>query len=352
MSIFETTDFDNHEQVIHCGDSETGLRTIIAIHDTGRGPSLGGCRMWNYPSERAALRDVLRLSRGMTYKAAIADLKLGGGKSVIIGDSRRDKSKALMRAMGRAVEQLGGRYIVAEDVGTTADDMVEISTETDHVSGLPEAMGGTGDPSPATALGVFYGMLAAAEHAGWREGLANRTVAIQGLGNVGTHLCRYLLEAGARLIVSDIDQAAVDRAVSEFGAIAVGSDDIHAVDADIYAPCALGGTINDQTVTELKAKVVAGSANNPLARPEHGVVLRQRGIVYAPDYVINAGGLITVAEATLGHDTDETTRKIENIRDITRRILEQADALDIATSAAADLLAERKFRPHDPALAA
>lgn len=352
MSVFDMADFDTHEQVVYCSDPDTGLRAIIAIHDTSRGPALGGCRMWPYPSEREALRDVLRLSRGMTYKAAICGLDLGGGKSVIIGDARRDKSKALMRSMGRAVERLGGRYIVAEDVGTTVDDMAEIHRETAHVSGLPESLGGTGDPSPATAFGVFMGIKAAAEHAGWKDGLTGRTVAVQGLGSVGRQLCRHLADAGARLIVTDLHQPAIDSAVLEFGATAVDPGDIIGIDADIYAPCALGGTINDRTIPSLKVRIVAGSANNPLADAAHGDALRKRGIIYAPDYVINAGGLIKVAEAKLGHDPAATERKIEGIYDITRRILETADAQGIAANVAADRIAEERFHRHQPALAA
>ncbi len=352
MSVFDAIDFDSHEKIVFCSDPSTGLRAIIAIHNTTRGPALGGCRMWPYGHEDDALKDVLRLSRGMTYKAAISGLDLGGGKSVIIGDPKRDKTATLMRSMGRAIERLAGRYIVAEDVGTTVDDMAEIGKETQHVSGLPETLGGTGDPSPATAKGVFMGMKAAADHAGWRGGLAGRTVAVQGLGSVGSHLCRLLTDAGAHLIVTDLHDKAVEDAVRQFGAMAVAPDEIYEVEADVYAPCALGGTINDATLPRLKAWIVAGSANNPLATASHGDDLRRRGILYAPDYVINAGGLITVAEASLGHAPETTARKIDGIYDVTRAILDQADKLDIATSLAADRIAEERFRHHGPALAA
>ena len=352
MSVFDLADFDAHEQVVYCSDPDTGLRALIAIHDTSRGPALGGCRMWAYASEREAWSTSLRLSRGMTYKAAICGLELGGGKSVIIGDPRRDKSAGLMRAMGQAVERLAGRYIVAEDVGTTVADMAEIHKETSHVSGLPETMGGTGDPSPATAYGVFMGMLAAAEHAGWPDGLAGRTVVVQGLGNVGAKLCRHLHDAGARLIVANLHQDALDRAARDFGATTIEPDEVYGVEADVYAPCALGGTLNDRTIPLLKVRIVAGSANNPLARATDGMALRRRGILYAPDYVINAGGLINVAERTLGHGPEVTRRKIEGIHDVTRLILQRADEADIATSAAADSIAEERFRRHHPALAA
>lgn len=352
MSVFDMADFDNHEQVVYCSDPETGLRAIIAIHDTSRGPALGGCRMWAYPNEHAALHDVLRLSRGMTYKSALAGLDLGGGKSVIIGDPKSDKTAELMRAMGRAVERLAGRYIVAEDVGTTVEDMAEIHKETDHVSGLPIESGGTGDPSPATAYGVYLGMKAAAEHAGWSDGLRGRVVAVQGLGSVGMHLCRYLAEAGARLIVADLNKTAVANAVREFGATEVAPDHIYSVEADVYAPCALGGTVNDRTILLLKAKIIAGSANNPLATADHGAILHQRGILYAPDYVINAGGLIKVAEAKLGHDASATRRRIDGIVEVTRQILERADAQNVATNIAADRIAEERFCPHQSAMAA
>jgi len=352
MSVFDMVDFDNHEQVVYCSDPETGLRAIIAIHDTSRGPALGGCRMWAYENEPAALRDVLRLSRGMTYKAATTGLDLGGGKSVIIGDPKLVKSASLMQAMGRAIERLAGRYIVAEDVGTTIDDMVEINKETDHVSGLPESLGGTGDPSPATAYGVFIGMKAAADHAGWANVLAGRTVAVQGLGHVGMHLCRYLAKEGARLIVTDLHQDAVDRAVHEFDAVAVTPDNIYGVKADVYAPCALGGTINNRTISMLQAKIIAGSANNILATCEDGAALHKRGILYAPDYVINAGGLIKVAEAKLGHDANATLRRIDDIYDVTRQILDRSETQNIGANIAADRIAEERFCRHQSALAA
>lgn len=352
MSVFDAVDFDSHEKIAFCSDPGSGLKAIIAIHNTTRGPALGGCRMWAYDHEDDALTDALRLSRGMTYKAAICGLDLGGGKAVIIGDPKQHKSPALMRSMGRAVERLAGRYIIAEDVGTTVDDMAEIRKETHHVSGLPADLGGTGDPSPTTAKGVFMGMKAAADHAGWRGGLAGRTVAVQGLGSVGSHLCRLLVDAGARLIVTDLHDVAVEQAVREFGATAVAPDEIYGVEADVYAPCALGGTLNDETIPRLKVWIVAGSANNPLATASHGDVLRRRAIIYAPDYVINSGGLITVAEACLGHDAEATNRKIEGIYDVTRAILDQAERQDIATSLAADRIAEERFRRHGPALAA
>ncbi|MEQ9811490.1 MAG: Glu/Leu/Phe/Val dehydrogenase dimerization domain-containing protein [Azospirillaceae bacterium] len=352
MAVFDQTDFDAHEQLVFASDVETGLRAIIAIHDTTRGPALGGCRMWAYASEQDAIRDALRLSRGMTYKAAISDLPLGGGKSVIIGDARRHKTPAMMRAMGAAVERLAGRYIVAEDVGTSVEDMAEIARTTGHVVGLDTSASGTGDPSPATAFGVFRGLEAAIAFSDAVDTLQGATVAVQGLGHVGYHLCRYLAEAGARLIVTDIHQQAIDRVVKAFGARAVAADAIYDVEADVYAPCALGATINNTTINRLRVKIVAGSANNQLATPSHGEALRRRGILYAPDYVINAGGLMNVAAERFGYGADATWARIAAIHDTTLSILERARRDGIPSSDAADRIAEERFRSHRQALAA
>lgn len=346
MSVFSAQDFDEHEQIVFAADAETGLRAIIAIHDTSRGPALGGCRMWDYRSEDEAVRDALRLARGMTYKAAIANLSLGGGKSVIIGDPRTKKTPDLLRAMGRAVENLKGRYIIAEDVGTGVEDMSHIRQETRHVTGLPQDQGGSGDPSPSTALGVLMGIRAAVEYQDTGKGLAGLRVAVQGLGHVGFHLCRYLAAEGAELTVTDIREDSVRRAVETFGAKPVAADRIFDADVDVFAPCALGAILDDTTIPRLRAGIVAGSANNQLAEARHGDALRQRGILYAPDYVINAGGVIQVAGEREGQSRDQVTRKVKALYDTVLDILTRADRQDISTSLAADRIAEERFRPH------
>lgn len=346
MTVFSDPDFDDHEQIVFASDAATGLKAIIAIHDTGNGPALGGCRMWDYADEREAARDALRLARGMTYKSALAGLPLGGGKSVIIGDSRKIKTPELMRAMGRAVDRLAGRYIVAEDVGTTVEDMTQIRKETEFVAGLPAALGGRGDPSWHTARGCFVGLRAAVEYSRRAGGLDGLRVAVQGLGNVGWHLCRMLHEAGALLWVSDVRAERTAEAVAEFGATAAPVEAIHAVEADVFAPCALGAGLNDRTIPALKARIVAGSANNQLAESRHGTALRQRGVIYAPDYVLNAGGVINVAAERTGYSEAEVTAKVDGIHDTILSILARADRLNVPTSEAADRIAEERFRPH------
>ena len=341
MTVFESADFRDHEQVVFCSDEASGLRAIIAIHNTNRGPALGGCRMWPYDSEEAAITDVLRLSRGMTYKAAIVDLPLGGGKSVIIGDPKRDKSDALLAAMGRAIDRLGGRYITAEDVGTTVADMDAMRLETPHVRGVS---GSSGDPSPVTAYGVFMGLCAAAAHRFGSDELAGLKVAVQGLGNVGYHLCKHLEDHGAELIVADMNEEAVERAVNVFGATAVSPDDIIDQDVDIFAPCALGGVINDDTIPRLKAAVVAGAANNQLAEDRHGKVLMERGILYAPDYAINAGGLINVFADGPGYNPILVMKQVEVIYQTLDKIFDRATADGLPTNTVADRIAEERFR--------
>ncbi len=344
MSVFSSPDFDNHEQVVFCHDEASGLKAIIAIHNTNRGPSLGGCRMWPYASEEEAVTDVLRLSRGMTYKSALAKLPYGGGKSVIIGDPRLDKSPALFRAMGRAVQRLAGRYIVAEDVGISVPDVELMQQETRHVAGTTS--GGAGDPSPATAYGVYMGLRAAVEHRLDRKDLDGLTVAVQGLGHVGYYLCKHLAEDGARLVVTDINEAAIQTAVTEFDAARVAPDEIYAVDCDVFAPCALGAVINDDSLEFLKAKVVAGSANNQLHEPRHGEILKQRGVLYAPDYVINAGGVIDISHEGRSYDKDKAFAHVAEIHDTLLEIFQRAEAEDIPTGDAADRIAEERF--HDP----
>lgn len=339
MRIFEKLGEYNYEQVVFCHDGSTGLRAIIAIHNTTLGPALGGCRMYPYASEDAAVTDALRLARGMTYKAAASGLNLGGGKSVIIGDPQKDKSEALFRSFGRYIETLGGRYITAEDVGTSPEDMANIQVETSFVVGVDKTYGGSGDPSPFTALGVFQGMRACAEERFGTDSLAGRTVAVQGLGHVGYHLCRLLSEAGARLVVADVREESVERVVREFGAEAVEPGEILSVECDVFAPCALGGVLDDRTVPQLRCKVVAGSANNVLLEPRHGEMLAKRGILYAPDYVINAGGVINVADELEGYNEQRATKRVMRIFESIKAVIEVAKRDGVPTHVAADTLA-------------
>lgn len=342
MTIFSALIKDDFEQVIFCNDQETGLKAIIAIHDTTLGPALGGARMWNYSSEEEALVDVLRLAKGMTYKNAAAGLNLGGGKAVIIGDPKKDKSEALFRSFGRFVESLNGRYITAEDVGTREEDMDYVHMETEFVTGTSRK--GAGDPSPVTALGIYYGMKAAAKEAYGSDSLKDLTIAIQGVGQVAYNLCKHLHKEGAKLVVTDINDAAVNRAVNEFNATSVQPDDIYDVACDIFSPCALGGTINDETIKRLKAKVIAGSANNQLEREEHGHILHEKGIVYAPDYVINSGGVINVAEELTGYHKERALNKVKSIYSILEKVFTISREKNIPTSVAANEMAEERIK--------
>ena len=342
MALFDHHESDNHEQVLFCQDPQSGLRAIIAIHDTTLGPALGGCRMWPYESEEEALTDALRLSRGMTYKSALAGLSFGGGKSVIIGDPRSMKSPELFRAMGRCVDSLSGRYTVAEDVGISVADVETMAEETRHVAGV--SAGGSGDPSPATAFGVFMGLKAAVRHKLGSDNLKGMRVAVQGVGNVGYYLCRYLAAEGAALIVTDIHQEAVDRVVREFGAHAVGPDEIYGVDCDVFAPCALGAVINDDTLKVMKAPVVAGSANNQLAEARHGKILAERNVLYAPDYVINAGGIINISHEGPRYNEGRAFAQVAQIGDTLAEIFRRADKKGLSTAEAADQLAEERLR--------
>ncbi|HZD69553.1 MAG TPA: Glu/Leu/Phe/Val dehydrogenase [Actinomycetes bacterium] len=332
------------EQVVYNHDPASGLKAIIAIHSTALGPALGGTRFYPYASEDDALRDVLRLARGMSYKAAAAGLDLGGGKAVIIGDPKRVKSEALLRAHGRFVESLGGRYITAEDVGTYSADMDIVARETRFVTGRSVLNGGGGDPSINTAYGVFKGMQAVAEEL-WRDhDLSGRHVMVQGVGKVGHELCRLLHDAGARLTVADVDLDSVARAVNDFGADTADPHKAHAVPCDIFAPCALGAVIDDDTVPELSCAAVAGSANNVLARAEHGRVLRELGILYAPDYVINAGGLMNVHDELQGYNAERAKGCVERVFDKLRLVFQCAREQGIPTSQAADRIAEERMR--------
>lgn len=349
MSVFSHPEFDHHETVSWHHDAASGLRAIIAVHNTRLGKGLGGCRMWPYRSEAEALTDVLRLSRGMTYKAALAGLPQGGGKSVIIGDPRRDKTPELMRAMGRAVNCLNGSYVVAEDSGTSVADIRLMAEETVHVGGLADeqaiAQGRTGDPSPATAFGTFIGIQAAVRHRLQREDLRGLKVAIQGVGNVGYRLAQHLHEAGAGLWVTDLHAPAVERCVREFGATAVPMEAIHKLDVDVFAPCALGAVLNDGTIPELRATVVAGSANNQLAVADrHGEALRERGILYAPDYCINAGGIIDIFYEGPDYDPAVVEAHLRKIGTTLTEIFERARLEDMPTHFIADRMAEDIFR--------
>lgn len=333
----------DYEQLVFCQDKQSGLKAIIAIHDTTLGPALGGTRMWMYESEEAAIEDALRLARGMTYKNAVAGLNLGGGKTVIIGDPKKDKNEEMFRAFGRYIQGLNGRYITAEDVGTTVEDMDIIHEETDYVTGISPAFGSSGNPSPVTAYGVYRGMKAAAKEAFGTDSLTNKKVAIQGVGNVAYHLCKYLHEEGVKLIVTDINKEAIQRAVNDFQAEAVEPNEIYSVDSDIFAPCALGAVLNDVTIPQLKASVIAGAANNQLKEPRHGEILHQKGIIYAPDYVINAGGVINVADELYGYNRERALKKVENIYNNIESVIEISKRDQIPTSLAADRLAEERI---------
>jgi len=349
MSIFEHREFDNHEQVVFCHDKKSGLKAIIAVHNTNRGPALGGCRMWPYASSEEALTDVLRLSRGMTYKSAVANLNLGGGKSVIIGNSRTEKTDELLLAMGEYLEGLSGRYIAAEDSGTCVDDLKKMSTVTRFVAGVEEKAAAdghvrNGDPSPATAYGTFVGLKAAVKHKFGRDDLEGLKVAIQGVGNVGYRLAEHLHEQGAKLWVTDIYDEQVNRAVKELGATAVSQEEIFSLDVDVFAPCALGAIINDTTIPQLQAKVVAGASNNQLAEARHDEALQQRGILYAPDYVINAGGIIDVSyEYEKNFNRDVLLAHVEGIGDTLSEIFQRATETKTPTGIIADEVARERF---------
>ncbi|NWQ39933.1 Glu/Leu/Phe/Val dehydrogenase [Bacillus sp. EB106-08-02-XG196] len=343
MEIFKYLEQYDYEQVVFCQDKQSGLKAIIAIHDTTLGPALGGTRMWTYESEEAAIIDALRLAKGMTYKNAAAGLNLGGGKTVIIGDPRKDKSEELFRAFGRYIQGLNGRYITAEDVGTTVADMDLIHEETDYVTGISPAFGSSGNPSPVTAYGVYVGMKAAAKEAFGSDSLEGKVVAIQGVGNVAYTLCKYLHEEGAQLIVTDINKEAIQRAVEDFGARAVDPNEIYGVECDIYAPCALGATINDDTIPQLKAKVIAGSANNQLKDTRHGDLIHEMGIVYAPDYVINAGGVINVADELYGYNHERAIKKVDQIYASIEKVIAISKRDGIPTYVAADRMAEERI---------
>ncbi len=337
--IFDLMGEHEHEQVVFFYEPSCGYRGIIAIHDTALGPALGGTRFWNYASDTEAVVDVLRLARGMTFKAAVAGLNLGGGKSVIIGDNKTTHREMIMRAHGRAVESLGGRYITAEDVGTSVEDMDYIHMETNHVVGMA---GKSGDPSPVTAYGTYRGMKACALKTYGTDSLDGRSVMVQGAGHVGYFLAQDLREEGAKVFIADIDEAKVQRCVDELGCEAVGADEVYDVDSDVFAPCALGAILNDETIPRLRVDIVAGAANNQLKRQHHAKMLQDREILYAPDYVINAGGLINVYSELAGWSLERSKRKAGEIYRTLLHIFEIAEDKGLTTAAAADEVAMQR----------
>jgi leucine dehydrogenase len=341
MDLFTRMQEHGHEQVVTCFEPSCGYHGIIAIHDTTLGPALGGTRYWHYASFDEALTDVLRLSRGMTYKAAVAGLNLGGGKSVIVGDNRRADRELVFRAHGRFVETLGGRYITAEDVGTSPADMEYVRRETCHVAGL---QGLSGDPSPVTAYGVYMGIKAAAKHRWGTESLNGRTIAVQGCGKVAYSLCLHLKGEGARLIVTDINEQKVRRVVAETGAEAVPPDRIYDQAADLFSPCALGAVLNDDSLGRLKVEIIAGGANNQLAEEDrHGPMVEARGFTYVPDYVVNGGGLINVYGELEGWSQERSKRKAQEIYDTVLTVFSIAARDGIPVYRAADRLAEERI---------
>ncbi len=344
MDVFDQIHVAHHEQVVFCHDAQSGLDSIIAIHDTTLGPALGGTRMWPYRSADEALTDVLRLSEGMTYKAAVADLELGGGKAVIIGDSKRDKTPDLLRAHGRFVDTLGGRYITAEDVGIGVEDMEYVYEETKHVTGIRSTPHGSGDPSPVTAYGVYHGIKASCRKKLGTDELKGIRVAVQGAGHVGYYLCENLASEGAMLTICDIDQERVRKVVDDFGATPVESDEIYDVECDVFAPCALGAIVNDGTLRRLRCSIVAGAANNQLQEDRHGDALDAKGILYAPDYVINAGGLINVYGELVGYGLETAKEKARGIYGTLLSIYDIAEEEATPTYRAADRLARERIR--------
>jgi len=341
--IFETLAQSGHEQVVFCHNKDAGLKAIIAIHNTVLGPALGGTRMWAYKTEQEALNDVLRLSRGMTYKAAVSGINLGGGKAVIIGDPSRDKSEALFRAFGRFINSLNGRYITAEDVGIDVNDMEYVLKETEFVTGVHQVHGGSGDPSPFTAFGTLQGLMAALNVKFGNEDVGKYSYAVQGVGHVGFEFVKLLREQGAKVWVTDINQESVKRCVDEFGCEAVGLDEIYDVPADVYSPCALGGTVNEQTLPRLKCKVICGAANNQLANDAIGDEVEKRGMLYAPDYAVNAGGLMNVSLEIDGYNRERAMRMMRTIYYNLGKIFQIAKRDGIPTYKAADRMAEERI---------
>jgi len=339
--VFGQLSFDDHEQIVFCNDKDTGLKAIIGIHNTVLGPALGGTRMWTYQSEWHALNDVLRLSRGMTYKSAITGLNLGGGKAVIIGDAKTQKNDDLMRRFGEFVNSLSGKYITAEDVGMETRDMDIIREVTPHVTGISESKGGSGNPSPVTAYGVYMGMKAAANYKFGTESLEGKKILVQGVGHVGETLVKYITEEGAQVIINDINEARLEELSKKYNTNVILGNNIYNLDLDIYAPCALGATVNDETIHQLNTKVIAGAANNQLAdEVKHGRILKEKGIAYAPDFLINAGGIINVYGELEGYTKEESMRKTENIYNTTLEIFKLSEKENITTHRAAFNIAQ------------
>jgi len=334
-----------HEQVVFCNDPESGLKAIIAIHNTVLGPAAGGTRMWAYQNEQQALHDVLRLSRGMTYKNAISGLNLGGGKAVIIGDARKHKTEALFRSFGKFIENLNGKYITAEDVGITTQDIEHVSMNTQYVAGKPEYMGGSGDPSPVTAYGVYMGMKAAAKKAYGSDSLSGKKIALQGVGHVGEYLLEYLIKENMTIYVSDFYEDRVQEISNKYKVNGVDKDAIYDLDVDIYAPCALGATINNDTLKRLKCDIIAGAANNQLEDENiHADLCREKGILYAPDFLINGGGIMNVYYEIIGNYNKERVYKhAEKIYDYTYKLFEQAESESINTHEAALRMAKSRI---------
>jgi leucine dehydrogenase len=344
FTLFNELANKEHEQIVMCSDPEVGLKAIIAIHNTTLGPALGGTRMWNYESEEAAIKDVLRLSRGMTYKAAISGLNLGGGKAVIIGDPHTEKTEALFRSFGRFVDGLGGRYITAEDVGMTEREMEWIYSETEYVTGIPKALGGSGNPSPVTAYGVYMGVKACAKKAYGNDSLEGKKIALQGAGNVASYFARHAAKEGAELFICDIYDNKASALAEEVGGTVVDPDSIYGLDVDIYTPCALGGVINDDTIDHFKCDIIAGGANNVLDEEDrHGQMLLDKGILYAPDYVINAGGIINIASELEGYNEERALQNAGNIYNTITDILNYSEEHGMPAHKASNSLAEQRI---------
>jgi len=339
--MIDNNQFRGHEQLVYFNDKESGLKAFIAVHNTVLGPGAGGCRMWPYDNEMDALNDALRLSRGMSYKNAMAGLPLGGGKAVIIANSKTDKSEELFKAFGRCVQKMEGKYITAEDVGMTTEDMMIIASETDYIAGLPHGDHASGDPSPFTARGVYNGIRAAVKYKLGKDSLEGLTIAVQGVGHVGLYLCENLHRDGANILVSDIVQDHLDEAVNKYGATVISPDEILSIECDVLSPCALGAVLNDDTIPNLRTTIIAGGANNQLAEDSHGARLMDRCVLYAPDYVINAGGIINVSGETSGnYDLKSINAKVDNIYDTLMHIFERADHEKRPTNVVADEMAE------------
>ncbi|GGD33141.1 MULTISPECIES: Glu/Leu/Phe/Val dehydrogenase [Flavobacterium] len=342
--VFGQVSFDNHEQIVFCHDKDTGLKAIIGIHNTVLGPALGGTRMWNYTNEWEALNDVLRLSRGMTFKSAVAGLNLGGGKAVIIGDAKTQKTPELMRKFGEFVHSLSGKYITAEDVGMKTEDMDTVHDVTPYVTGISESRGGSGNPSPVTAYGVYMGMKAAAKFKYGSDSLRGKKVLVQGIGHVGETLVDFLVKEGAEVIIADINQERLNEVSAQYGVKIYAGNDLYTAEVDIYAPCALGATINDSSVYKITADIIAGAANNQLADENvHGKILQERGILYAPDFLINAGGIINVYAEIEKYDKAEALRRTENIYNTSLEIFDYAVKNKLTTHQAALLVAQNRI---------